>query len=109
MKAISKKSRRGEQRLERRMLKRYDLLILNRDVCNGCGLCIEVCPKDAIAMHPTGGDDGIGRHALVTLDRDLVYVEPVTHKEPDQCPPQQSQHHDVQDRAQADADPLLGR
>ena len=28
-------------------------VIIQEDVCNGCGVCIEVCPAGAIFMHPT--------------------------------------------------------
>jgi len=28
-------------------------VIIQEDMCNGCGLCIEVCPAGAIFMHPT--------------------------------------------------------
>jgi 4Fe-4S ferredoxin len=51
------------------MLKRYDLLILNRDLCNGCGLCIEVCPKDAITMKPAVTHQGSLLH-LPVIDID---------------------------------------
>ncbi|MDH5438369.1 MAG: 4Fe-4S binding protein [Candidatus Bathyarchaeota archaeon] len=31
---------------------RYDLLILKRNLCNGCGICAEVCPKGSVNMKP---------------------------------------------------------
>lgn len=69
METISKKRRMGEVRLMRKMLKRHDLLILKRDLCNGCGLCIEVCPKDAISMKPAVAKEGSLLHTPV-LDID---------------------------------------
>lgn len=69
MDAISKKSRIGEVRLERKMLKRHDSLILKRNLCNGCGLCIEVCPKDAIIIKPAITKEGSLIHSP-TLDID---------------------------------------
>lgn len=58
MTMITKKSRMGEIRLERKMLTRYDSLILKRDRCNSCGLCIEVCVRDAITMKPAVFKEG---------------------------------------------------
>lgn len=37
-----------ELRLERKILDRRDLIIVKRNLCNGCGICAEVCPKDAV-------------------------------------------------------------
>ncbi len=51
------------------MLKRYDALILNRDFCNGCGLCIEICPKNAITLKPAVAKEG-SLVRLPTLDID---------------------------------------
>jgi len=59
MNAITKISRIGEARLERKILKRNDVLILRRETCNGCGLCIEVCPKDAITTKPAVSKEGV--------------------------------------------------
>ena len=49
---IQRKDRRKELRLERKTLERTDLIILNRDLCNGCGICAEVCVKNAISSRP---------------------------------------------------------
>jgi len=51
------------------MLKRYDLLILKRNVCNGCSLCIEICPKNAIIIKPAVANEG-SLVRLPTLDID---------------------------------------
>lgn len=38
----------NEIRIEREFLTRKYLLRLNKTLCNGCGLCSEICPKEAI-------------------------------------------------------------
>jgi 4Fe-4S ferredoxin len=38
--------------IERNFLTQSYLLRLNRDLCNGCGICFEVCPHEAIKMLP---------------------------------------------------------
>jgi len=48
MGSVSKQESAAELRLERKILDRRDLLILKRDLCNGCGICAEVCPKDSV-------------------------------------------------------------
>lgn len=55
---ISKQESVGELRLERRMLKEHNLLILKRDLCNGCGVCAELCPKDAMTIKPAVIENG---------------------------------------------------
>ena len=49
---ISKQESANQLRLERKILDRYDLLILKRNLCNGCGICAEVCPKGSVNMKP---------------------------------------------------------
>lgn len=55
---ISKRERMGEVRLERSILSRRDLLILKRDICNGCGICSEICPKSSITLKPAVVEGG---------------------------------------------------
>ena len=45
---LIKRENRRETRIERSFLKRNYLLHLNKKSCNGCGLCAEICPKEAI-------------------------------------------------------------
>jgi len=47
---VSKQEIAGELRLQRKILDRRDLLILKRNLCNGCGICAEVCPKNSVNM-----------------------------------------------------------
>jgi 4Fe-4S ferredoxin len=49
---ISKQESANQLRLERKILDRYDLLILKRNLCNGCCICAEVCPKGSVNMKP---------------------------------------------------------
>ena len=46
----SKHENANELRLERKILGRRDLIILKRELCNGCGICAEVCPKDSVTL-----------------------------------------------------------
>jgi 4Fe-4S ferredoxin len=55
---ISKQESAGELRLERRMLGEHNLLILKRDLCNGCGVCATLCPKDAVTIKPAVTENG---------------------------------------------------
>ena len=67
--SISKQERASEIRLERKMLKRYDLLVLRRYLCNGCGLCIEACSKDALNMKPAVVKEGRLLHfPIISID-----------------------------------------
>jgi 4Fe-4S ferredoxin len=69
--SISKQERISEIRLERRMLNRRDLLILRRDICNGCGICVEVCPKDALNMKPAVTKNGsLLRLPVIEIDEE---------------------------------------
>ncbi|UCC58635.1 MAG: 4Fe-4S binding protein [Candidatus Bathyarchaeum sp.] len=41
-----------EIRIEREFLTRKYLLRLNKNLCNGCGLCSKICPEEAIKEEP---------------------------------------------------------
>jgi len=58
MGSVSKQESAGELRLERKILGRRDLLVLKRNLCNGCGICAEVCPKDSVRMKPAVIESG---------------------------------------------------
>jgi len=66
---ISKQEDKGELRLERRMLGGHQLLTVKRDLCNGCGVCAELCPKDAVNMKPAVIKNGrLVHHPIVDID-----------------------------------------
>ncbi|MDX8551446.1 4Fe-4S binding protein [Methanospirillum sp. J.3.6.1-F.2.7.3] len=41
--------------MEQRLLQQVNNLILDNDVCTGCGICAEVCPEEAIVVGAVGG------------------------------------------------------
>ena len=47
-----KKEKRKEIRLSRDFLTRKYLLRLDKELCTGCGICAQVCPKEAIEEKP---------------------------------------------------------
>jgi 4Fe-4S ferredoxin len=48
-----------EIRIERRDLASYYSITLNKEQCNGCGICAEICPKEAIREAPAIIEKGI--------------------------------------------------
>jgi len=54
--------------MEQKLLQTTNNLILDNDVCTGCGICAEICPEEAIAVGAVGGvqrglvDDGASIH-----------------------------------------------
>ncbi len=48
-----------EMKLERRDLSSYYSTTLNKEQCNGCGICAEICPKEAIKEAPATVKKGI--------------------------------------------------
>jgi 4Fe-4S ferredoxin len=48
----------NEIRIERKFLTKKYLLRLSKNLCNGCGLCSEICPKEAIKVQPPLVVDG---------------------------------------------------
>lgn len=55
---ITRRRSRSEILLKRSLLTREYLLRLNRNLCDGCGLCAENCPKEAIEWNPPQVVDG---------------------------------------------------
>ncbi|MFQ5836748.1 MAG: 4Fe-4S binding protein, partial [Candidatus Bathyarchaeia archaeon] len=49
---ITRRRSRSEIQLKRSLLTREYLLRLNRNLCDGCGVCAENCPKEAIKWNP---------------------------------------------------------
>jgi len=49
---ITRRRSRSEILLKRSLLTREYLLRLNRNLCDGCGVCVENCPKEAIKWNP---------------------------------------------------------
>jgi 4Fe-4S ferredoxin len=49
---ISRLKSRNEIQLKRSLLTREYLLRLNRNLCDGCGVCAENCPKGSIIWYP---------------------------------------------------------
>ena len=57
--------------MEQRLLKKVSNLVLNTTKCTGCGICSEVCPKEAIVL----GLVGAVRRGAVT-DEAAISVDP---------------------------------
>jgi 4Fe-4S ferredoxin len=55
---IIKTENRKELTLKRNFLKRNYVLSLKKSLCNGCGLCATICPKEAIKIVPAETDEG---------------------------------------------------
>ena len=59
--------------MEQRLLQNTNNLILDNDICTGCGICAEVCPETAIAVGAVGGvqrgliDDAASIHVDETV------------------------------------------
>ncbi len=71
MSGIIKRRSRNEILLKRSLLTREYLLRLNRNLCDGCGVCMENCPKEAIKWNPPLVVDGrLARKPSVDFDVD---------------------------------------
>jgi 4Fe-4S ferredoxin len=49
---IGKSETRDQVTLERRLLFREYQLVWNREKCIGCGICVDMCPKEAMLYIP---------------------------------------------------------
>ena len=66
---IIKTENRKELRLKRNFLTRTYVLSLNKRLCNGCGLCAEICPKDSIRIIPAEiADECLIKKATIDFD-----------------------------------------
>jgi len=60
-----------EMKLERRDLSSYYSITLNKEQCNGCGVCAEICPKEAIEENPAIIENGVlAKKPTITFDVD---------------------------------------
>jgi 4Fe-4S ferredoxin len=56
--SLTKYENLEEVRIEREFLTRNYVLRLNKNLCNGCGVCSEICPEEAIKTQPPLVVDG---------------------------------------------------
>jgi 4Fe-4S ferredoxin len=72
MRSVVKKEVKGEElRVKRRSIKKEEALTLNRNLCLGCGLCLDVCPKEALALSPSSISGGrLIRRGEVNIDEE---------------------------------------
>lgn len=55
---LRKQENRKETKIERKNLSSYYCITLNKDLCNGCGICAQICPKEAIKEKPARIEKG---------------------------------------------------
>lgn len=68
---VTRRLTRSEIQLGRSLLTRKYLLSLNRNLCDGCGICADNCPKKAILWHPPVVTDGrLVRKPTIDFDVD---------------------------------------
>lgn len=68
---ITKRRSRSEIQLKRSLLTREYLLRLNRNLCDGCGVCADNCPKEAIKWNPPLIVEGhLARKPTIDFDAD---------------------------------------
>jgi len=56
---LRKQEKGKEIKIERNDLSNYYAITLNKELCNGCSICSEICPKDAIKDSPATIKNGI--------------------------------------------------
>lgn len=68
---LKKKETGKETKIERNDLSVYYSITLNKELCNGCGVCAEICPKEAIKEAPATIEKGIlVKKPAITFDTD---------------------------------------
>lgn len=71
-KAVRKRLRGEELKIERRSLKKDEALILDRTLCIGCGLCVDICPKEAVAFSSASISGGrLIKRGTVDIDENV--------------------------------------
>ncbi len=66
-----KEEKRKEIRLSRDFLTRKYLFRLDKELCNGCGICAQICPKEAINEKPPSVVDGrLKKKPSIDIDPD---------------------------------------
>ena len=75
----------------------FDTVVVQQDICNGCGYCVPACPFGVVDLNPA---DGKAHKCTLCYDRLKGGLEPACAKS---CPTDSIQFgelHDLQDRAQ---------
>jgi 4Fe-4S ferredoxin len=64
-----------ELRIKRGFLTKDYLLRLNKDLCNGCGVCFDICPHEAITKLPSTVYDGhLIEKPSIDIDKDVCVM-----------------------------------
>ena len=83
----------------------FDTVVVQQDICNGCGYCVPACPFGVVDLNPV---DGKAHKCTLCYDRLKGGLEPACAKS---CPTNSIQFgelHELQDRAQKRVDDLHG-
>jgi len=64
---------KGEKELEPRNLVPYDQLLVDEELCDYCGLCVPICPEEAIKVEgePLVVPNDLGFEGKIEIDKDL--------------------------------------
>lgn len=61
--------------IERKFLTKEYRLYLNKDLCNGCGICFEICPHEAIKLQPSTVYEGkLLEKPSIDIDEDVCIL-----------------------------------
>ena len=83
----------------------FDTVVVQQDICNGCGYCVPACPFGVVDLNPL---DGKAHKCTLCYDRLKGGLEPACAKA---CPTDSIQFgemHDLQDRAHRRVEALHG-